>query len=276
MMKYTLLAGCLVFTALVASCKDKAETQKQPSSSPSANSNSFSGKVVETMNAGDYTYVEVDTGKSKNWVAAPRFAVKVGDTAAVANSMPMPKYRSKILNRDFEVVYFTERVTVNGVSSGASGEMAMPKDHPPIGSASTPMPVLPQDHPPVETLPQLPKDHPPIDAAAKPSIDVAGIQRAEGGKTVAEVYAEKASLNGKEVKVRGKVVKYSAMIMGKNWIHLRDGTGGEGSNDLLVTSTSATKVGDTIVATGTVSANKDFGANYKYAVMMEDAKLSAE
>jgi hypothetical protein len=78
------------------------------------------------------------------------------------------------------------------------------------------------------------------------------------------------------VKVRGKVVKYNAEIMNRNWIHIRDGTGAEGNNDLLVTSSKPTKLGDIILVTGKVATNRDFGANYKYAVMIEDAKVSVE
>lgn len=211
----------------------------------------FSGKVVETMNAGDYTYVRVDTGETNVWAAAPRFPVKVGDTAAIAAGMPMPKYHSKTLGRDFDVVYFTDHVSINGASSSAGNAGIMqelPKGHPAIGGA----------------------------AAAKPKIDLSGIKQAEGGKTVAEIYAEKAELSGKQLKVRGKVVKYNGNIMGKNWVHLRDGTGAEGSNDLLVTTTTEAKVGDTVLVTGKVAVNKDFGANYKYPVMIEDAKLQVE
>lgn len=224
---------------------------QQPAQAPDAKG-AFSGKVVETMNAGDYTYVRVDTGKTNVWAAAPRFSVKVGDTAAIAAGMPMPQYRSKTLNRDFDVVYFTDRVSVNGTpsSAGTAGDVQeLPQGHPPIGG-------------------QAP--------AAKPKVELSGIRKAEGGRTVAEVYADKGKLNGKQVKVRGKVVKYNGSIMGKNWVHLRDGTGTEGSNDLLVTTASEAKVGDTVLATGTVSLNKDFGANYKYSVMLEDAKVVVE
>jgi hypothetical protein len=278
-MKYFYLIGCLIFAVGGAQAQDA--TARRGPIAP-AGANAMSGKVVETLNAGDYTYIQVDTGKTRNWAAAPRFAVKPGDTVSISASMPMPKYHSKTLARDFDVVYFTDRVSVNGAAvSGSDGRQALPKDHPPVGSAETPL--LPKDHPPIGTAPaagtppSLPQGHPPIATApAQVNLDLSGIQRAAGGKTVEEIYSEKSKLSGKEVRVRGKVVKYNAMILGKNWIHLRDGTGKEGSNDLLVTSSSMAKVGDTIVATGVVSVNKDFGASYKYPVMLEDARIAAE
>ena len=53
------------------------------------------------------------------------------------------------------------------------------------------------------------------------------VEKAKGSeaRTIAELYQDKASLGGKKVSVRGKVVKVSKDIMGKNWVHLQDGTG---------------------------------------------------
>jgi hypothetical protein len=77
------------------------------------------------------------------------------------------------------------------------------------------------------------------------------------------------------VQVRGKVVKFSPQIMGKNWIHLRDGSGSasDNSNDILVTSSAQTNVGDVVTVTGTVRVDKDFGAGYVYKVLIEEATL---
>jgi hypothetical protein len=96
------------------------------------------------------------------------------------------------------------------------------------------------------------------------------------GYTVAEIMAKRTELAGKTVSVRGKVVKFSPSIMGKNWVHLRDGTGkqADGSNDLLVTTQEMTKVGDVVLAKGVVQVDTDFGMGYAYKVLVEDAKLS--
>jgi hypothetical protein len=129
---------------------------------------------------------------------------------------------------------------------------------------------------------QLPEGHPPISGApisggnVKPTISLTGIKKAGDGKSIAEIYSDKSKLSGKKVKVRGRVVKYNGDIMGKNWIHIQDGTGSAGSNDLAVTSTAGTKVGDLILVNGTVAINKDFGGGYKYSVILEDAQLTVE
>lgn len=127
----------------------------------------------------------------------------------------------------------------------------------------------------------LPEGHPNIDmsggaAPAAPKFDFSKIVKPKDGKTVQEVYQEKAKLNGKRVTLRGKVVKYSAAIMGKNWLHLRDGTGKDPTNDLTVTTQAKAKVGDTVLVEGTVALDKDLGAGYKYDVIIEEAKVKIE
>jgi len=66
------------------------------------------------------------------------------------------------------------------------------------------------------------------------------------------------------------------MIMGKNWLHVQDGTGGPGANDLTVTCATTAKVGDIVLIRGTLVIDKDFGAGYKYDVMIEDAQITVE
>lgn len=126
---------------------------------------------------------------------------------------------------------------------------------------------------------ELPEGHPKIEMrglGTQPKIDFSKIVKPTGGKTVQEVYQEKAKLNGKRVTLRGKVVKYNGDILGKNWLHLRDGTGTELTNDLTVTTQAKAKVGDTVLVDGVVSIDRDFGAGYKYKVMIEDAKVKVE
>ena len=117
----------------------------------------------------------------------------------------------------------------------------------------------------------------PMPAAPAASVDLAGIAKAEGGRTVAEVFAAKAELAGQEVLVRGRVVKANPNIMGKNWLHIRDGSGGEGTNDLTVTTSGAApQVGDTVLVKGKVALDRDLGMGYRYEVIVEDAELTVE
>jgi tRNA U54 and U55 pseudouridine synthase Pus10 len=94
-------------------------------------------------------------------------------------------------------------------------------------------------------------------------------------KTVAEVSTGKAALKDRSVTVRGQVVKVNSGILGKNWLHLQDGTGkaADGSDDLIVTTTDAAAVGDVVTISGTVRTDVNVGSGYAYAVLVENAKV---
>jgi hypothetical protein len=98
---------------------------------------------------------------------------------------------------------------------------------------------------------------------------------AQNGYTVAELFAKRASLNKQKVTVRGQVVKVNPNIMGRNWLHIQDGTGDPAKNthDLVVTSSDIAEKGAIITIEGTLAADKDFGYGYKYNVIVEDAVL---
>jgi len=100
------------------------------------------------------------------------------------------------------------------------------------------------------------------------------IEPCDGCVTIAKLLADKKSFSGKVVKVKGKVIKFNPAIMGKNWIHIQDGTEFEGGFDLTVTTDIQTAVGETITLEGTIGLDKDFGYGYVYNVLMEDAKLA--
>jgi hypothetical protein len=115
-------------------------------------------------------------------------------------------------------------------------------------------------------------------AAGPADAKVEKVQKATGAdaRTVEEVWTQKADLKEKSVTIRAQVVKFSPGIMGKNWIHLRDGSGSadKATHDITVTTQDEVKVGDVVTAKGLVRVDKDFGAGYAYPVIIEDAKVS--
>ena len=124
---------------------------------------------------------------------------------------------------------------------------------------------------------QSPMEAHPAPTEATVSVDLTGIAKAEGGQTVAELFAAKDQFDGETALIRGKVVKVNADIMGKNWLHIRDGSGEEGTNDLTVTTTDAVPaVGDTVLVAGQVGLNRDFGMGYMYPLIVEDAQVTVE
>ncbi len=208
-----------------------------------------SGTVVETMDALNYTYLQVDTGSETFWVATTKMPVKVGDTVLVPDGTLMTNFPSKELDRTFDSILFVSAVMVGGASAEAAPG-GMPAGHPPMTGGST--------------------------KVGKTEVDLTGITPAAEGLTVADVFAQQEELSGKTIKIRAKVVKYSTQIMKKNWLHIQDGTGAEGSNDLTVTTTAEAAVGDTVLVTGTLSTAVDFGSGYYYDLIIQDAEIVKE
>ena len=123
----------------------------------------------------------------------------------------------------------------------------------------------------------MPPGHPAVGAGTQSPVTVTGvIAPPAGGLSVADLWARRTSLSGKTVVVRGKVVKFLGGIMGRNWVHLQDGTGNakDGSNDVTVTTDGDAKPGDLVTATGTLAIERDFGAGYRYGAIIEGATLS--
>lgn len=195
------------------------------------------GTVLEVKEVESYTYLRLKTASGEVWAAITKAAVKTGDEVTLGKVTVMTNFESKSLNKTFPTIYF-------GSLAGAGS--AMPAGHPV-----------------------------PATAMAAPA-DVR-VDKATGAnaRTVAEIVGQGAKLKDKPVVVRGKVVKYNPGIMGKNWIHLRDGTGSEAgnNNDILVTTLHEAKLGDVVTVKGVVRANKDFGGGYAYKVLVEDATL---
>jgi len=108
------------------------------------------------------------------------------------------------------------------------------------------------------------------------SVIVGGVALADepAKKTVEALNVEKTQLSGKQVQFKGKVVKVNNGIMGKNFLHIQDGTGGKTTNDVTVTSAQTAAMGEEVVVTGKVTLERDFGAGYTYPLIIEEATIS--
>ncbi len=119
----------------------------------------------------------------------------------------------------------------------------------------------------------------PAHSGVAKTVDVGDVKvpKASGpdARTVAEIITKRSELKDKTVLVRGKVVKYTSEVLGKNWIHLRDGSGSAADNthDVLVTTKDQAKIGDVVVVKGVVHTDRDFGSGYSYKVLVEEATL---
>ena len=228
---------------------------------PAAPAEGLTGKVVELLPASPYLYIRVKTSTGDVWAAVPETKLANGATVTVYSAMLMTKFASKTLKRTFDEVYFG---TLTPPEAGAAGAMggAMGGAADAAGAAGAAGASGTSPH---------------TGAPAAAPVQVGKVEKATGAdaKTVADAWAQKAGLAGKTVTIRGKVVKFNGAVMGKNWMHLQDGSGDatKGTNDITVTSMAEVKVGDLVTITGTVRTDKDFGAGYFYAIIVEDAKV---
>ncbi len=281
-------------TAPSESANNPSPAEAAHTASPQA-ARTVSGKALETMNAGGYTYLQVDIGDKQQWVAMPETTIRVGDAVTYYDGMVMSNFTSKSLNRTFESVVFSNGlvgketgVNPHGMGGGSAGmdpQSGKPEAESSAAADSFAGAVkaegqAPGQGPSLATDGQAKMESGGSLGAMAPFADVQVAKAAgENGYTVEEVFAKGSALNGKVIRVRGKVIKFSPNIMGKNWLHLQDGSGDplQSSHDLVVTTSAQPAAGQEIVLIeGTVSTNKDFGAGYKYVALVEDATIIQE
>ncbi len=242
-----LFTGAAISATTTAPEKNPAGTvkAKEETAMPSS---PLSGKVVETMNSGGYTYVCLEKKGKKTWVAVPETKVTIGQEMAFQPGVEMQNFPSKTLNRTFDRIIFSAGPAT---AHNASGKQAAP-----AGKAATGIGSM---------------------AASVPAGKDVKVEKAAGpdAYTIGEIFEKRKTLDKKTVAVRGKVVKVSAGIMGANWIHLQDGTGDskKSTHDLVATSQDLPSVGDVVTLKGVIAADKDFGAGYQYTVIIEKASI---
>lgn len=204
------------------------------------------GRIAERIEADPYTYLRLETGGGEAWAAVPKTSAPLGTEVTVVGAMAMRNFESTSLRRVFPLVYF------GTLQSGAA-----------------PAPGL-------EAGQESQLQH-AMAAQGPTDVKVAAVPRASGpdGRTVAEIHSQRAALKDRPVAVQGQVVKVNPGILGKNWLHLRDGSGQGPTADLTVTTAGTAAVGDVVTARGTLRLDKDFGAGYRYSVVLEDAALTA-
>jgi hypothetical protein len=290
---WVLLAGGLgaaVVLALVASPTARttntppgspAEAPPAAANAPAPAADVIAGEAREVIEVAQYTYLRIATAGGERWAAVPKTKISTGQKVVIANPQRMTKFTSSTLNRTFDEIYFgtlgSESATGEAVHREAgpvSGNEQLPPGHPPIdGGAAAPNP-----HAGVPGAPSTDPHGAPT--ALGDSVPVGKVRRAEGqlGRTVAEAHSQSSALKGKLVRVRGVVVKSVPGVMGKTFIHVRDGSGesGAGTHDLTVTLQETPVVGSSVLLEGTLATDKDFGSGYRYGVLLENARVLPE
>ena len=196
--------------------------------------------IEEVLQASSYSYLNVKEGDETNWIAVVKDNYQKGETYYYVEGLQMDNFKSKDLNRTFETVFFVNIISKNPITKNNPNEIT-------------------QD---------IPEHHA---KNIKVDVDNINIEAAKEGVTIKQLFSEKEKYSGKTVKIRGVVVKYNAKIMGKNWVHIHDGTKNGEDFDLTITTLDELAVGDTVTFEGKITLDKDFGAGYFFKLIMEEA-----
>lgn len=193
--------------------------------------------VEEILTTDKYAYLNVKEKNDQYWIAISKREVKVGDRLFFKGGLLKKNFFSREFNRIFETVYLVSKVWEGQEYSASTkqkggGEL--------IKAA--------------EALPNL-KDE--------------KIELATGAISLAKLFKSKSEYQGKKVKISGKCVKVNPKIMNRNWLHIQDGSG-EGL-DLTVTTNEDVPLGAIVALEGVITLDKDFGAGYRYDIIMENA-----
>ncbi|TNE53732.1 MAG: hypothetical protein EP344_14780 [Bacteroidetes bacterium] len=194
----------------------------------------------ESLDTERYTYVRVNENGESYWIALPKTPVEIGATYYFKGGLLKKNFASREHNRVFETLYL-----VSGISQQPPGAAA--------GGGSAVDQALGNLH-----------DHDQIEPPGN-------IQAAPGAVRIGDLVGQKNKYAGKTVKVTGKVMKVNLMIMGRNWLHLQDGSGD--NYDLTVTTQQNIPPGHIVTMEGTIGLDVDFGAGYRYDIIMENAEI---
>lgn len=204
------------------------------------------GIVISKFKSGNYIYVEFKDKDKSKWAAAYAVVAAKGDTIELINPMEMRDFYSKSLKRTFKSIFFKGVINAVGQKS----------NKPETGKI------------PGKTILGMKKK-----ADLKTVIKPGSVKKAEGGYSIAECFNLRSKLKNEIVMVRGIVVKVSSKILGKNWIHIQDGSGKPGENDITVTTGSDIKKGDIILVKGKIKYQKSIGQGYIFPAIIEDAEI---
>lgn len=237
----TLIIGAFFFISCNSGPKMiEAENDDTTMSAPSVEPTVLTHKVVvdEVLQTSKYTYLSVTEDGNQAWIAVPKTEAEVGETYYYRGGLKKTNFKSVEYDRVFETVYL-----VSGISKSPTA-MGTPAGHMHAGN---------------DNIPQA-------DPGAK-------IDPPAGGISIAELFKNRSQYDGKTVRIKGRCVKLNNMIMNRNWVHLQDGSIADTESDLTITTTENIPLGAVVAVEGIISLNKDFGAGYRYDIIMEEAHL---
>lgn len=195
--------------------------------------------VNEVLPATRYVYLNVNEENEQYWIATTKHKFTKGKTYYYRGGLLKTNFESKEYNRMFDTIYLVS----NLVASNHGNEMGNKDSE--------------------NEKEQLLKVNPSVDSNLK-------IEKA-GSIKIADLVKNPKKYEGKTVQVSGKCVKINPDIMNRNWIHLADGS--QNDFDLVITSHTFVQEGAVITMRAVVALNRDFGAGYKYNLILENGTV---
>jgi len=250
---FFILLACNNGPKVIQSSKIQDETQKSGIFTPdpstqvvTSTDQTFSNNlhtisVNEVLPAAKYVYLNVSEGDSKFWIATRKKDIKKGETYFYRGGLLKTNFESKEYNKVFDTIYLIS----NLVSQDHSKH---------TGDLNTTV----QKSDPIAQKEDIPTHTNKIVAH-------------KGNLKIAELIKDPKKYEGHTIQLSGTCVKVNPNIMDRNWIHLQDGS--KDDYDLIITSSSFAPEGSSITIRGTVVLNKDFGAGYKYDLILENGTL---
>jgi hypothetical protein len=233
------MRSILIILALLIGFSGCVKKNKVPTAQQAANPNMHEVKVEEVIQTSAYTYLKVSENGAEKWIAVNRQEAAAGEVYYFDQALEMNNFKSKELDRTFESIYFVQEISKQPLAAAAAAS--------PHGNAMG-----------------------KVSVTQKEGISVAP---AENGLSIAKLYSSKSDYAGKVIKMKGQVVKVNEEVMGKNWVHIQDGTNEGDHFDLTITTLEKVAVDDVVTFEGVITLDKDFGYGYSYELIMEDAKL---
>ena len=195
-------------------------------------------KVVanEVLQAERYTYLNVNEGSHKFWIATAKKEASKGKTYLYKGGLLKTNFESQDFKRTFDTIYLVGNIIDAAEHPGGNMDV-------PLGQEMT-----------------------------APIKKTSGASAPKDVVKLSELISKKSKYDGQTITVAGNCVKVNNGIMGRNWVHIQDGSKEKGKFlELTITTNANIEVGSEVVLKGKIVLNKDFGAGYRYDIIMEEA-----
>lgn len=222
------------------------EIQVNTSSETSFNDGLHKVVVQEVLQASRYVYLNVkEEANGQFWIASRKQDAKKGEIYFYRRPLLKTNFESKEYNRVFDTIYLVSNL--------------VSQDH--------------SKHAVVQNVENTQAPKIELSTAAKEDIPTHTDKVIEhkGTIKIAELLKDPKKYEGHTIQLSGKCVKVNPNIMERNWLHIQDGS--KNDFDLVVTSNTFVPEGSDITIRGVVGLNRDFGAGYKYDLIVENGTL---